>query len=149
MGYGGGMVPRQVSTHAPDNQFIGLAFLEGWKWIISRRGYANLVQSPGDVVYGLVYTVSSSDEANLDVFEGVPNMYSKFYLNITMGTQEKPGTRHRSLLYIDGNFKDPAPAPQDYIVRMNEVIEECRKLGMPEGYIETYLRTFIPPPADA
>ncbi|KAF7778518.1 hypothetical protein Agabi119p4_2863 [Agaricus bisporus var. burnettii] len=149
MGYGSNLMRRQMNTHAPDNQFIGLAFIEGWKWIISRRGYANVIPSPGDVVYGLVYTVSSSDEANLDAFEGVPNMYSKFYLNITMGTQEKPGTRHRSLLYIDVNSKVPAPAPQEYIDRINEGIEDCRKAGMPESYIEEYLRVFIPPPADA
>jgi gamma-glutamylcyclotransferase len=97
------------------------------------------------VVYGLVYTISASDEATLDAHEGVPNMYSKLYLPITMGSEERPGIRQRSLVYIDVNVKDPAPAPQEYIDRMNEAIEDCRRVGMPESYIEKYLRAFIPP----
>lgn len=71
-------------------------------------------------------------------------MYSKLYLPITMGSEEKPGIRHKSLLYIDVNVKAPGPAPLEYINRMNEAIEDCRKAGMPEGYIEKYLRAFIP-----
>lgn len=71
-------------------------------------------------------------------------MYSKLYLDITMGTEEAPGERQNSLVYIDEKVRGAAPAPQEYIGRMNEAIEDVRGAGMPEGYIEKYLREYIP-----
>jgi hypothetical protein len=80
---------RQRCTHAPDYSAtpLALARLDGWKWIISNRGYANVIppakyrfgrmeqqwghSTEDSVVYGILYDLSPKDEFLLDGYEGV------------------------------------------------------------------------------
>ncbi|OKL60905.1 hypothetical protein UA08_03120 [Talaromyces atroroseus] len=83
---------RQRCTHAPGHSATprALARLDGWKWIICDRGYANVIppaelrigefqrvwaDSPatekGDTVYGLLYDMAVEDEMLLDRYEDV------------------------------------------------------------------------------
>lgn len=56
---------------------MAIARLDGWKWLVNTRGYANVVhcedQVDGDenFVYGVLYSMSKEDEGRLDVHEGV------------------------------------------------------------------------------
>ena len=70
-----------MNRRCPDNKLVGLGSLRGWKWIIDTRGYANVVRSPEDLVYGLVYELSPTDEAKLD---GVESTYAKYTLDIKL-----------------------------------------------------------------
>lgn len=50
---------------------IGKAFLPKYRWIITRRGYANVVPSEQDEVEGMLFEISKKDEEGLDCYEGV------------------------------------------------------------------------------
>ncbi|KAF4985149.1 hypothetical protein FDECE_16782 [Fusarium decemcellulare] len=44
--YGSNLSTEQMLQRCPHSTPVGLAYLEGWKWIINGRGYANVVQLP-------------------------------------------------------------------------------------------------------
>jgi hypothetical protein len=114
-GYGSNLWLHQMSLRCPDAKYLGIARLNGYKWLINDRGYANVVElnttstSTGatdaaathdDVVYGMVYTLTSDDEDKLDKNEGVPIAYTKEMLECdfwSAGEASKPMDRHRKV----------------------------------------------------
>lgn len=83
---------RQRCSHAPEHSATprALARLDGWKWIICDRGYANVIPPAelrvgrletvwgdrptavtDDTVYGLLYDMAVEDEKLLDGYEDV------------------------------------------------------------------------------
>jgi gamma-glutamylcyclotransferase len=188
-GYGSNLWLHQMHQRCPSAQYIGLARLSGYKWIISQRGYANVVQvsvtstdhitttttttntSDGkqdggedeEAVYGMIYTLTPTDEAALDKNEGVPLAYTKEYLHCNVwihstgpvdpqyphlirkiDTTEEP-TEHRDLLvYIDRVRVSEGAPRKEYVVRMNRGITDATKCGVPAGYVEDVLRKFVP-----
>ncbi|KEF61475.1 uncharacterized protein A1O9_03041 [Exophiala aquamarina CBS 119918] len=72
-----------MKQRCPDSLFIGFGQLKDWKWIINETGYANIVTSPGDVVYGSLCFLSRRDEMALDESEGMPWLYEKMGLPVT------------------------------------------------------------------
>lgn len=97
-GFGSNLWMEQMAGRCPDSEYLGIARLPGYRWMINARGYANIVQveassneqeiqenkpiqeHASDVVWGLVYRLSPDDEAKLDVNEGVPHAYTKEHL---------------------------------------------------------------------
>ncbi|KAI0383995.1 hypothetical protein F5Y04DRAFT_233827 [Hypomontagnella monticulosa] len=112
--YGSNLSPTQMHSRCPLSTPIGLAHLPGWKWIINKRGYANIVQcqttSPTPTLasqmnvsgnddseknveaiftgregaYGVLYRLHPDDEATLDACEGVPWAYERRFLDVTL-----------------------------------------------------------------
>lgn len=76
-GFGANLCPSTMKGRCPDSIFCGLARLDDWRWNINSTRYANIVPSPGDVVYGGLFFLSPRDEAGLDHSEGVPWSYEK------------------------------------------------------------------------
>ena len=76
-GFASNLAPSTMKGRCPDSVFCGLARLDDWKWTINSTKYANIVPSPGDVVYGGLFFLSPRDEAGLDHSEGVPWLYEK------------------------------------------------------------------------
>ncbi|EIW75837.1 hypothetical protein CONPUDRAFT_169092 [Coniophora puteana RWD-64-598 SS2] len=87
-GYGSNMWLDQMRRRCPHSTYLGIARLNGYRWLINSRHYANVALSPppvkkddaGGVVWGLVYHLTPADEAALDVNEGVPIAYEKAWL---------------------------------------------------------------------
>jgi gamma-glutamylcyclotransferase len=95
--YGSNLWLHQMALRCSTAKYIGIARLDGYRWIISTRGYANVVEistneeedSSGDKwhkeyaheVWGVVYTLGKEDEERLDRNEGVPVAYTKEYLD--------------------------------------------------------------------
>ena len=71
-----------MRQRCPDALFIALGRLPDYKWMINSTGYANIVPSPGDVVYGTLCFLSARDESALDESEGVPWMYEKHKVKV-------------------------------------------------------------------
>ncbi|RDW81619.1 uncharacterized protein DSM5745_05176 [Aspergillus mulundensis] len=90
--YGGNMHLRTMAKRCPGARYLGLARLQGYRWQINERGYANVVKVPGDsesglnggAVHGLAFLVDAEDEERLDRAEGVPNAYQKQMLNVEL-----------------------------------------------------------------
>ena len=71
-----------MRQRCPDALFIALGRLPDYRWMINSTGYANVVPSPGDVVYGTLCFLSKRDEEALDESEGVPWMYEKHKVKV-------------------------------------------------------------------
>lgn len=163
--YGSNLWLHQMHLRCPSSQYIGLARLPGYKWLITTRGYANVVESKNassegeeeedkDEVWGMVYTLSPADESQLDKNEGVPVAYTKEYLPCEFWHANSPHTkidvtrsmtdRRDMLIYVDRQRTSPGTPREEYIYRMNRGIEDAVGCGVPGAYVEGVVRGYIP-----
>ena len=144
-----------MSLRCPSSHFLGLGRLQGFRWLINDRGYANVDPSSGSesCVYGLIYRLSPSDEHTLDLNEGVPVAYTKELLPVEFWASRGGATpidmtgraeRRQMLVYIDRTrVRDDRPK-EEYIYRMNMGIQDGVRQGIPQDYVDQVLRQFIP-----
>lgn len=119
------------------------------RWIINDRGYANIIPSSGDIVYGLVFELTASDEISLDKYEGPT--YEKQHIPVDLAPKDDAVNGHsvKSLIYVDVERKTERREPvEEYIYRMNMGIRDALNEGIPASYIKKYLRSFIPEPVE-
>jgi gamma-glutamylcyclotransferase len=169
-GYGSNLWLHQMSIRCPASQYLGVARLNGFKWLINDRGYANVVEVTAgtkskkpeynDVVFGLVYTLEPDDEARLDKNEGVPIAYTKENLSCdfwSAGPPSSPESKHGKvdtrdaptytrdmLVYIDRKRVAPDEPRKEYVYRMNQGISDAVEMGVPREYVEEVIRRYIP-----
>ena len=159
-GYGSNLWKEQMRLRCPSSTYKGVGRLQNYRWIINERGYANVVSSkpsssssPQEDVYGLIYSLNASDERSLDRNEGVPHVYGKKMINIRywpatsdepVDISSKPEPKDM-LVYVDRVRVKEAKPKQEYVHRMNEGIRDALAAGIPEEYVDTILRKFIPP----
>jgi gamma-glutamylcyclotransferase len=65
--YGSNLWRKQMQDRCPGYEEMGEGVLKGYRWIISQRGYANIVVSANDTVNGVVYKLTASDIRSLDL----------------------------------------------------------------------------------
>ncbi|KAI5243148.1 hypothetical protein E4T43_04334 [Aureobasidium subglaciale] len=165
-GYGSNLWQHQMHMRCPTSEYLGIARLDNYRWMINDRGYANVVQveanssaepSYSNVVYGLVYSLQPSDEEDLDMNEGVPFAYTKENLPVSFWPKEKEGEfidphkhakKQDMLVYIDRERLVDDKPKHEYIYRMNMGIHDALKEGVPEDYVQEVMRKFIPPEHD-
>lgn len=128
--------------------YHSIGLLRNWRWIIGERGYANIVPSEGDVVHGLLYALEPADELVLDRAEGVPWAYQKIVMDVVSleegeSEEEKGGRDVSALVYVDGLRTAEGGIRDEYVPRMNRGIEDAVEKGVPESYVEKYLRPFV------
>jgi gamma-glutamylcyclotransferase len=134
--YGSNLWRQQMISRCPNHREIAAGLLRGWRWIITTRGYAGIVESEGDYVLGTVYELSEADLQNLDLFEGVAQgNYRK-----EMITVDVDGRDLNCLVYIDPVTVEGNPKVE-YIARINNGIRDA---GFPDAYVTRYLRPFVP-----
>jgi hypothetical protein len=151
-GYGSNMWLDQMNRRCPGNKFIGTAVLHDWCWIINQRGYANVIPSSGDYVYGFIFELSPNNEASLDIYEEATRIYDKRIHPVQPRTDPGDGetaTKNTidALVYIDTVSTSPDVPKTEYIHRMNMALQDGLKNGVPQSYINKYIRPFIPAPA--
>jgi gamma-glutamylcyclotransferase (GGCT)/AIG2-like uncharacterized protein YtfP len=119
----------------PEHRIIGVGRIRGWRWIITTRGYASIVESEGDYVLGTVYELSTADLQNLHRFEGVEQgNYRTEMISVAV-----EGRDLSCLVYIDPVTEEGNPK-EEYITRINRAIEDA---GFPDEYVTRYLRPFV------
>lgn len=151
-GYASNLSSRTLKQRCPECAHAGLARLDDYKWQVNETGYANIIPSEGDVVYGALAFLSSRDEAALDQSEGVPWLYEKHDVEVTRidkdgkdlhrangGTQTVTATT-----YIDVKRTEDGKIHPEYIIWCNRAIEDAEKEGMPKGYADKYMRRHVP-----
>ena len=80
--YGSNLSLTQMHSRCPSSEYVGVARLHGYRWIVNTRGFANVVECQGSEVYGLLYQLTEIDEAKLDECEGVPFAYEKEVMKV-------------------------------------------------------------------
>ncbi|KAH9047328.1 Butirosin biosynthesis, BtrG-like protein [Lactarius hengduanensis] len=149
-GYGSNLWIDQMNRRCPDNKYIGLGVLREWCWIINQRGYANVVPSSGDYVYGFIYEINSKDEQSLDKYEDVPYSYEKKIIPLELITRSGDGETEEkktidALVYVDVARTSRDVPKTEYIHRINMGIKDALQKGVSQSYVDKYVRPFIPP----
>ena len=138
--FGSNLSTAQMHRRCPASTALGLGELKGWRWIINKRGYANVVPGSTSTVYGLLYRLPSDDEATLDLCEGVPWAYDKKYLDAKW-LKDRAGTEMgktvRVLVYVDEARIDDGVPKEEYVHRMAAGINEMQTVwGMDSAYAD-------------
>ncbi|KAL8699057.1 MAG: hypothetical protein Q9224_001580 [Gallowayella concinna] len=157
-GYGSNLWLHQMSLRCHSSVYVGVARLRGYRWIINTRGFANIVhcqEDPSSEVYGLLYRLSSTDEAALDSNEGVPWAYTKELMKVEVWTStagqgvgvgrgESSSEQAEVLVYIDRKRTVDDEPNEEYVYRMNKAIQDAVDKGIPQEYVDCVMRRFIP-----
>ena len=136
--YGSNLSFAQMDSRCPDNTQMGIGTLHGYRWIISSRGYANVVKSDSDYVMGRIYKINKRDEDRLDKKEGynsIPSCYDKETLSIIAD-----GVSCDCFVYVDPVIQEGHPK-NEYIDRINAGLVDSK---FPDEYVEKYIRNKIP-----
>ena len=133
--YGSNLWREQMEARCPEHRVIGSGILIGYRWIITARGYANVVSSLSDLVFGTVYALSETDEERLDACEGVTEgLYRKELLVV-----DTERGKLRCLVYVDP-LQQEGPPKEEYVKRIRNGIHDAR---LPSMYVERYLSPAI------
>jgi len=136
--YGSNLSFAQMDSRCPKHTRMGIGILHGYRWIISSRGYANVVKSDLDYVMGRIYKINKQDEDNLDKREGynsIPSCYDKETLPIIAG-----GESCNCFVYVDPVVQE-GPPKNEYIDKINAGLVDS---SFPDEYVEKYIRSKIP-----
>lgn len=134
--YGSNMWIAQMNSRCPGHVRIGYGILHGYRWIINSHGYATLVTDPDEAVHGIVYTLTATDEKNLDDYEEVSlGLYRKQDCMVKMKEREV-----KCLVYIDPVTSEGVPDAA-YIARINYGLRDA---DLPDNYVERVIRRFVP-----
>lgn len=134
--YGSNLSSVQMKLRCPDHRRMARATLVDHRWIISSRGVANIVPSKADTVEGFLFELSEDDVISLDRHEGVPGAN---YFKATIEVQ-CAGRTLSAMTYIDRVTTEGRPS-SEYAARINAGLVDA---GLPEAYVTTYIRKFIP-----
>ena len=133
--YGSNMWDEQMNSRCPDSRKIGISILPGYRWIIIKRGFANVVEAQGSEVEGVLFEISPSDEKSLDCKEGVAKgLYQKIELLVQHEGEEK-----LALIYIDPVKEEGEPS-DEYVDRINRGLADAK---LSDAYVEVQIRKFI------
>ena len=132
-GYGANMDPVHMAERCPGAKRLGLAVLAEHEFRIAAAGYGSAALAPGKELPGVLWELSSEDEAALDGFEGVPQgLYRREWALV----RSAAGATVRAMLYLPSDPAPGAPVP-GYLERIIEVAEELR---FPAAYVQSLQR---------
>ena len=127
-GYASNMDEGQMAERCPGARFLDAAILPDHGFVVTSQGYANVVPSPGDAVFGILWEVTPADEAALDHYEGVrPGLYRKEQVGVTT----TGGKNVRALIYL-ATEKTTGRPRAGYL---ELVVSAARRHHLPEDYI--------------
>jgi len=124
---------EQMSKRCPNAIFQGKFILEKYKFLINCRGVATITPNETSNVEGILWTISSDDENNLDKYEGVPVFYKKYIISVANKSKEE---YKNVLIYMatDRSTGPPRPKYLELILKAatlhkfsEEYIEEIKK----------------------
>jgi gamma-glutamylcyclotransferase (GGCT)/AIG2-like uncharacterized protein YtfP len=109
-----------------DARALGQAFLADWEVRIGARGFATVIDAPGSVTWGVLWSVSPSDVQSLDRYEGVADGHYRR----DIVTVQSPEGAHSALIYIEEFVGDGVPR-HGYLER---ILDGARAFDLPEEY---------------
>lgn len=134
--YGSNMNREQMKDRCPDSVLIGPASLQGYKIAFTtfsearNCGCADIIKSSNDVVWGLLYEVSSGDLANLDVAEGHPTDYRRIQKTVKDEQGKDCVAETYEVVTKEANFIKPS---EHYLSLMREA---AHTFSFPKTYQE-------------
>lgn len=146
--YGSNMSTRRLVARLPSARVVATGFLIGYKLAfdkVSKDGSGKCdcehTGNGGDRVYGVIFSVASSERPALDRYEGAGHGYEPSNVRV-----ETAGGEMDSLTYVATN-KQPGLQPYDWY--KHHVVAGAREANLPEDYvrgIESVVSTVDPLP---
>ncbi len=127
--YGSNMNEPQMSNRCSGAISSGIARLDGYKFALDYKGYATVLESATDYVWGVLWEISDDHKENLDIAEGVRNGAYKA-LNILV---EQDNVKIDALIYISLRKPNEGNRQLGY---EKKVIEGAVKWNLPNSYIK-------------
>lgn len=126
--YGSNMDRVQMADRCPGSERHAVGSIAGCRFLINSRGVASVAPSEGDLVHGLVWSLTPADEASLDWFEGVAlGLYTKDLVTALLD-----GGREAHVLIYTAADNDPGQPRAGYLER---IVAAARAAGLPAEYI--------------
>ncbi len=131
--YGSNMNTPQLRKRAPSAQPVGQGWLADSKLVCNKRsidgsGKANLVRSPGNVVWGVLFNIRQDELLALDEAEGG---YKRVKWAIHLENSESVF----AWVYVARPDRvTDYPVPYDWYKKL--IVEAAREHGLPTDYVE-------------
>jgi cation transport regulator ChaC len=130
--YGSNMSAQLMRGRCPGAVAVGTARLLGWRFVVTRDGFASIVRERGEAVYGVLWRLTPRDTAVLNAYECLDSgLYSRHVLPVHRNARITP-----ALVYIARSRTQGRPRPGYQRV----VVEAAREWGLPKPYVQTLER---------
>jgi hypothetical protein len=125
--YGSNMYHAVMRKHAPHAVAVGIARLEGYRFVITADGYASVEPHPHECVHGRLWRLTARDRITLDLWENVAaGFYRAELLPVVCSAR-----RRQALVYIARRRPRGEPRPG----YMEMVVQAAREAELPADYI--------------
>lgn len=133
--YGSNMSNKQMAVRCPQSRRLGPALLTGWCWFIAADGYASVRPNVQSSVEGVLYDVSSSDEAALDLYEEISiGAYKRSELPVQHNHQI-----YTALIYINTAIGEGLANAQ-----YSRILQEgATDAGLSEAYFTRHISPYL------
>lgn len=119
--YGSNMNLKQMAYRCPNSYVVGNGKLKGYRLVFNVHADIIKTDNENDFVPVVVWNISDSDWARLDMYEGYPSYYVKETVNVILDN----GKIEKAIVYVMAeNRKGICPPAQSYFD------------GIYKGYIE-------------
>ncbi len=110
--YGSNLLPARLLQRCPTAVPYAPAILPNYR--LTERLYADVDYAPGKQVHGFVYLLRAYDVARLDRFEGYPQIYRRYTVDVILDD----GTELPALIYEmtpkTKEIRNGLPYPEEY-----------------------------------
>lgn len=137
--YGSNLFIKQIKKRCKSVVVEAVAYFPHFEMKFTRKskksGYvADMVHSPGQLVWGVIYSINKSDLLRLDRFEGI---HSGAYIRRKVVTIELNGTERIAWAYFVKTKVPSRPPNEPY---MRKILRGAKEHELPKYYIE-FLKT--------
>jgi hypothetical protein len=135
-GYGSNLSIRFLKQHCPNVQFVMKASLPNYRvefrfYSQSRKGgISSIIEAPGEMTYGIIYSMPKKEMEHLDIIESVPQ---GLYTRETFTVLGEDGKWHDADLYRVANPQGPFAPAKSYLELM---LEGAREYKMNPDFIK-------------
>jgi len=130
--YGSNMDRAAMRRRCPGASAVGVAWLDNWRFIVTRDGYASVVPARGEIVHGVLWRLTPRDLAAVNAYESLDSgLYARRMLAV-----RHAGGRVQALLYVarERCAGRPRPGYQDIVVAA------ARDWNFPPDYVRDLAR---------
>lgn len=132
------MSAHQMRARCPGSRPAGVAELANWRFIITRRGTANIVRARGSRLFGTLGHCLPQHLATLDRYEAVRlRVYRRRTVVVTLAD----GRRRHAIVYVS-SLHQTGRARREYL--RTAVLPGALAFRLPEDYIAELSR-WMPP----
>jgi gamma-glutamylcyclotransferase (GGCT)/AIG2-like uncharacterized protein YtfP len=130
--YGSNMSRTHMARRCSTANAVGPARLDGWRFLVTRDGFASIVPAPGAVVHGVLWRLSARDLAALNAYESLDSgLYVRRTLPVRAGDRIVA-----AMVYVGRERSAGKPRPGYQRV----LVAAARDWRLPEDYVRSLER---------